>query len=140
MKEIFAIIFLFFFVAFSIKAQGNLQFHRAVFETYPFVLSQPRDTVLFSLIVPSGKVLKIESFGVGQKNWVGGYSLIGMTLDSDVLIVRPPASSADPDLQSNSHTIWLESGNHTLSFIADDSGSGVQFSGFISGIEFNLIP
>lgn len=123
-KQISLIISLCFFCN-VVCAQNNLQFSKAIF--IPLICPAPSgfttctaDTIL---IVPSNKVWKIESCG-GQGKIKLNNAMIFCSYDCSIPIISFP--------------IWLMSGTYMLSSGAGCGGCG--FSGFISAIEFNLVP
>ena len=117
--------FLLSFNCYSASAQNNLQFSKAIF--IPLICPAPSgfssctaDTILS---VPSNKVWKIESCGGLGKIKLNN-AMIFCSYDCSILIQSFP--------------IWLSSGTYMVSSGALCGGCG--FSGFISAIEFNLVP
>lgn len=118
---------------------NNLQFNRALFDSVSIidpVTTYPK-TFVGNLIVPTGKVWKIESsnnsrkctylpdpgqsqVGNSPENWLNNFSLNGST----------------------NYPIWLPAGTYKV--FTNDQTYGPPytclFSLIISGIEFNLVP
>lgn len=118
---------------------NNLQFNRALFDSVSIidpVTTYPK-TFVGNLIVPTGKVWKIESsynsrkctylpdpgqsqVGNSPENWINNFSLSGVT----------------------NYPIWLPAGTYKV--FTNDQTYGPSytclFSLIISGIEFNLVP
>tara|TARA_B110000208_G_scaffold30187_1_gene39735 strand:- start:26 stop:442 length:417 start_codon:yes stop_codon:yes gene_type:complete len=137
MKNITTIILftLLAFASFNAKAQGDLQFNRAVFETIvdhsnvaPYVFK------FDTLVVDSGKTLKITAvstpiFGYGS----GFVKLAGFDL--------VPAKGSQGGFHSV-YPIWLPAGTYIIeSYYGYSSSSSVRQDLFciISGIEFNVV-
>jgi hypothetical protein len=118
---------------------NNLQFNRAIFDSVSItdpVTTYPK-TFVGNLIVPTGKVWKIESsfnarkctnltnpgyfqVGYSPENWINNFSLTGATI----------------------YPIWLPAGTYKVFTMDQTPGppSTCLFSTIISGIEFNLVP
>lgn len=148
MKKIYIIICLFVgFISFS-KGQGNLQFNQVKFielaginynHAPPFYYMKGIDSV--TITIPANKVWKIEKVkatGVDSLNDYPDLSLHGyayITLN-DVIIYD--ATSGE---MGNGNIIWLPAGTYKLRLTAripsNDQG---KFKGFISAIEYNIVP
>lgn len=133
MKNITTIILftLLAFVSFNAKAQRDLQFNRAVFETIVDHSNVAPYVVKFdTLVVDSGKTLKITAvstaIGDGQRSVIlAGFELV------------PAAASQSPSV----YPIWLPAGTYIIESFYKWSNSSLRddLSCKISGIEFNII-
>jgi hypothetical protein len=138
MKNIF-LIFAFAGISTFVKAQGNLQFNRALFsEIFSTQSAYQTEVTLGTVTVPQGKVWKIEraSFlgnfpcGVGQTN----YSQVqNVTTINNLVIVTYEETQYFP--------FWLPEGTYTLkSSITGGCTSYPYNVKFVySGIEFNVV-
>jgi hypothetical protein len=118
----------------KLHAQGNnLQFNQALFIAF----SEPVSIgLIFSqtIIVPANKVWKIESASLNSGNninqrinpMVGSLSINDNMIFNDSVIVHMP--------------IWVPSGSYTLKGTYNILSGGTMINGFISGIEYNIVP
>ena len=127
MKNITTIILFTLLASLNAKAQGDLQFNRAVFESDTFAHNVSTTTIIDTLYVPQGKVFKITSictYGLtgNQTIFLGDYKI-----DRPLNVIFP---------------IWLPTGAHVLKSIitqwASSSTPGNTTTSF-SGIEFNVV-
>ena len=136
MKNITTIILftLLAFASFNAKAQGNLQFNRAVFETIvdhsnvaPYVFK------FDTLVVDSGKTLKITAVSTP----IGGYGSRIVKLAGFELV---PAKGSQGGFHSV-YPIWLPAGTYIIEsyFIYGTSSVRQDLFCKISGIEFNVV-
>jgi len=148
MKKIYITICLFVgLVSFS-KAQGNLQFNQVKFielaginynNTPPVYYYKGIDSV--TITIPANKVWKIEkakAVGVDSLNGYPdfyGHGQPFLTLN-DVPMYE--ASSAEVGF---GNILWLPAGTYKLRLMARiPSNDGGKFKGFISAIEYNIVP
>ncbi len=80
MKNITTIILFTLLASLNAKAQGDLQFNRAVFESDTFAHNVSTTTIIDTLYVPQGKVFKITSictYGLtgNQTIFLGDYKI-----------------------------------------------------------------
>jgi hypothetical protein len=138
MKTLFLIFGL--FLTFDSKAQGNLQFNRVVFieaDTTVSVVSgtpEPTNVLVRTIVVPNGKVLKIESINCGG---CGYYSTYGYAIYLDSLPLLPT-----PYFTNNS-PIWLPAGNYTIKYYSTNTATQtvtLSLAYHFSAIEFNIVP
>ncbi len=146
MKKIVITICLFIgFISFS-KAQGNLQFNKAKFielegmqyNFAPFNYYRGVDSV--TITIPANKVWKIEKVqAVGVDSLTGYYDenihgLLYITVN-DVAISEPAGYPQQTGI------LWLPAGTYKLRLMAriGINGQG-KFKGFISAIEYNIVP
>jgi len=135
MKNITTIILftLLAFASFNAKAQRDLQFNRAVFETIVDHSNVAPYVVKFdTLVVDSGKTLKITAVSTAIGNGTRSVILAGFDL-----IPRSIGTVAVPV----DYPIWLPAGTHIIESFYRWSNSGLRedLSCKISGIEFNII-
>ncbi len=133
MKKIILTIALTFFLTAFLKAQSNLEFSRAVKEKYSFTSTAALNT---TIIVPTGKVLKITSATVSPSSSNAGSS--AATIDGQMVAYSTSERSSAYQYASVSFNmvllpLWLPSGTYTVFA----HGGGI-FS--FSGIEFNIVP
>ena len=117
------------FASLNAKAQGNLQFNRAVFETIVDHSNVAPYVVKFdTLVVDSGKTLKITAVSIAIGNGTRSVILAGFDL-----IPR----SIDPVV----YPIWLPAGTYIIESFYRWSNIGLRedLSCKISGIEFNVV-
>lgn len=142
MKKIILICLLFMFLlGFDIQAQGNLQFNQVLFiemqgtsvsGSTPLVVSR-------TLVVPAGKVVKLESTSLSYLTTSqtapssGGSSSFGELFLNDKTITNTNSGSTTVRFP-----IWLKEGTYTLKLII--RSAGLTTMGFVSGIEFNVTP
>lgn len=130
MKKVFAL-FLFILLSGFSFAQGNLQFNQVRY--FPFTLTQVSTTVydetILSVTVPTGKVLKIESMACGRYvasvNTYGGQA--GFEINQ-----RTVSQSVLP--------LWLPAGTYSFGMMSQVMTVGYYYTGYISAIEFNVVP
>ena len=107
-------------IAFFAKAQGNLQFNRVVFieadTTFGCVQGGNCTTefLVKNIIVPQGKVLKVEAINSGS------FPPIGYLMYFNSVPISIPANSGVYTL----FPIWLPSGNYTVKIAGGSSPSG----------------
>jgi hypothetical protein len=123
-----------------LNAQGNnLQFNQAIYVTISLngVL-----TTTQSFTVPANKVWKIESAGTGFPDGAyQGFLFPGGSLgiNNSVIYSCPYGVSLASVLPNVANfPIWLPSGTYSLKLSVD--GGTSPWNGFISGVEYNLIP
>jgi hypothetical protein len=121
------------FASFNAKAQGNLQFNRAVFETIVDHSNvAPYPVVKFdTLVVDSGKTLKITAVSTpingGRFVKLAGFELV-------------PATGSQGGFHSV-YPIWLPAGTYIIEsyYTANYSYLRQDLYCKISGIEFNVV-
>lgn len=117
-------------------AQGNLQFNRVVF--MEMSVAQTSTTVYSetsqSITVPANKVWKIES--------ASGTSLVPSSLQTGAGAGYMLINGEVISLGSNGSwlPVWLPAGTYTLTLRSSIQNTAFTFSGFISVIEFNIVP
>ncbi len=128
----------------DMKAQGNLQFNQVVFIEMEGT-SVSGSTPLFvtnTLIVPPGKVLKIEStsvsYSVGQNGFSSHGSLGWGELFLNDKTITKTQYGASNIISEVRFPIWLKEGTYTLKLKIQSAG--ITSKGFVSGIEFNVTP
>ena len=115
------------------SAQGNLQFNRALMETYTgstWNSSTNTQPIVATIVVPTGKVWKIEStsfihqevWGFTHSNNIRGF--IGNFIFENL----------------NNKITWLPAGSYSLRFYDSTGGSAATYIFSVSGIEFNIVP
>jgi hypothetical protein len=122
------------------KAQGNnLQFNQAIFLT---ISGNGSNATTQNFTVPNNKVWKIESAAAGYFN-LNGTRYPGGTLSiNDITIYSCPilygGTSAYVNLSIISNLpIWLPTGSYSM-ILSSEPTLGAK--GFISGVEYNLVP
>ena len=143
MFHIFAIL-AFMSLSSAIKAQGNLQFNRAINYnltcTTPGTSTQVQQTV--SVTVPAGKVWKIESCNLSYapSSAPTSYSAPGTSnYVGTILIDQAVVSLGVLGGTGQNAPIWLAAGTHTFILAGYANTSAVYiFYGLITGIEFNI--
>jgi hypothetical protein len=129
MKSIFQIsAFLFLLILSNVSfSQGNnLEFNRVIYETISGVATSNTPSVINTknLTVPANKIWKLENTTVNfQLGSVGYYSCY---LDGLLLNAYNP--------------IYLPSGSYTLQLVGWVSSGTGNGGGYISGIEYNIVP
>jgi hypothetical protein len=125
----------------TVKSQGNnLQFNQAIYTNINYSPSNQYTTTQ-NLTVPTNKVWKIESAAAGSNNVNSNGVLIpGGTISVNDIVIFSSPNPVLPNLPNLSNLpLWLPSGNYTLSISTDGGYTGV-WKGFISGIEYNVVP
>ena len=120
------------FASLNAKAQANLQFNRAVFESITFP-TNTGGTKVDTLTVPQGKVLKITSITGLESSRLTG--TIGAHKISDYAV-------ANNGIISVKYPIWLPAGAYAVKseYSYQYSGSNpVDVTISFSGIEFNVV-
>ena len=121
---------------------NNLQFNRALFEEFTITVplnstnvSINQNTSFGDLIVPTGKVWKIESINTMKKTFFSPTYFTHENNTSSFMInhfiIPAPV-----------YPIWLPAGTYPINFNQSCNGYTYQitWSLNISGIEFNLVP
>ena len=121
MKKIFVILFV--FVATATYAQGNLQMNQVLLLNSTLVSNTNLGTV------PSGKIWKVESFGISYLASQGGVHLMLNGIEGGLL---SPTSFQSDIVKC---PIWLPAGTQ-LGFENNGAGAMIWFS----IIEFNIVP
>ncbi len=124
------------FSAAAVSAQGNLQFNKALL--YEISVTQVGSTYTQTdvvVTVPANKVWKLDA--TGCSTFTTGTNAIGtggyMLLNTKVI----------SGYASNTYSytpIWLAAGTYTFSCKSNNLSAGNIYNGFISGIEFNIVP
>lgn len=143
MKNIFFILLCSFLVFNkTVKGQNNLQFSQVRYLTLSGYCGSCNGGAYldsFIVTVAANKVLKIESAGTNIVN-SNGYSLIGssgyFSLAVETTVIYQ-TGNYDSHL---SGPIWLPSGTYTLRLMANTASTDVGVKGFISALEFNIVP
>ena len=128
-----SILFTFLILSTLANAQGNLQFNRALMETYTgstWNSSTNTQPIVATIVVPSGKVWKIETTScIHQEAW-------GITHNNNV---RAFIGNFIFDNLNNKIT-WLPAGSYSLRFYDSTAGAAETYIFSVSGIEFNIVP
>jgi len=156
MKQFILLLGVLSLFVFDMVGQGNLQFSRVVFmemegTTPPQSISTHLTTD--TLIVPPGKVLKIESTSVSYETinpsnphpfpiYITGYTTNAGLLflnDKAILNVESAHSNIVPKVVL---PIWINEGIYTLKLVyrANNTNEQIISRAFVSGIEFNITP
>ncbi len=133
MKKLFKIltVALFMLPFFTAKAQGNLQFNQAIFISMTLNQSYTVIETYDTLVVPTGKIVKITSFSTG-----GNSSFRRLAID-DILLINYVSSSNYPSSNYQCKTpIWLPAGTYVFKLMGN---SNHITKAFISGVEFNIV-
>jgi hypothetical protein len=135
MKKIILALTLTFFLTISSKAQSNLEFSRAVKEKFSYTSTTSVNT---TLIVPTGKVLKITSATVPP----GSSNLSSANATIDGQYVASSIAERSNTYQYGTFVpnmiplpLWLPAGTYAIVAWGTNAGT---FS--YSGIEFNIVP
>ena len=128
-----SILFTFLILSTLASAQGNLQFNRALMETYTgstWNSSTNTQPIVATIVVPTGKVWKIETTScIHQEAW-------GITHNNNV---RAFIGNFIFDNLNNKIT-WLPAGSYSLRFYDSTAGAAETYIFSVSGIEFNIVP
>ena len=128
-----SILFTFLILSTLANAQGNLQFNRALMETYTgstWNSSTNTQPIVATIVVPTGKVWKIETTScIHQEAW-------GITHNNNV---RAFIGNFIFDNLNNKIT-WLPAGSYSLRFYDSTAGAAETYIFSVSGIEFNIVP
>ena len=128
-----SILFTFLILSTLANAQGNLQFNRALMETYTgstWNSSTNTQPIVATIVVPTGKVWKIETTScIHQESW-------GITHNNNV---RAFIGNFIFDNLNNKIT-WLPAGSYSLRFYDSTAGAAETYIFSVSGIEFNIVP
>ena len=122
--------FILAFLSYS-TAQGNLQFNQVINATTTPINYNYDTEVLGTIVVPAGKVLKIESTSFTYINSTETYYI-----NNSVYIDRLIAWSGSSDVR-HYLPLWLSEGTYQISAYGS-SQTDAAFS--YSAIEFNIIP
>ncbi len=122
MKKIILALALTLFLTTTSKAQSNLEFNRAVKEKYSFNNNVALNT---TLIVPTGKVLKITSASALSTS--GSY-MRAVFIDDQCIVKENSTVTLLP--------LWLPAGTYSIKVLSALDGGFFSFS----GIEFNIVP
>jgi len=128
-----SILFTFLILSTLANAQGNLQFNRALMETYTgstWNSSTNTQPIVATIVVPTGKVWKIETTSfIHQEVW-------GFTHSNNI---RAFIGNFIFENLNNKIT-WLPAGSYSLRFYDSTGGSAATYIFSVSGIEFNIVP
>ena len=128
-----SILFTFLILSTLANAQGNLQFNRALMETYTgstWNSSTNTQPIVATIVVPTGKVWKIETTSfIHQEVW-------GFTHNNNI---KAFIGNFIFDNLNNKIT-WLPAGSYSLRFYDSTGGSAATYIFSVSGIEFNIVP
>ena len=117
------------------NAQGNnLQFNQAIYTTIVGIGGQFTQV---PITVPANKIWKIESASCSIDSQQGTQniylSLNGVVITAYTLSVGQPS-------YSSCFPIWLPSGSYGINLYNSGGNGGPIAVGFISGVEYNLVP
>ncbi|MCB9235406.1 MAG: hypothetical protein H6581_27370 [Bacteroidia bacterium] len=142
----FALIFSLFCLPFFLGAQ-TLEFNQAIYIKLTGTLSSTTGTVLATQnsTVPAGKVWKVVSSN-GQVQGNPG-TLDGPSCTTSWVMVKMDGvglsftSDASSENYNPSLPVWLPPGNVTFTLEGDQTCTTAQgFNGYVSIIEFNVVP
>ena len=131
MKKLF--LFTFLILSTLANAQGNLQFNRALMETYTgstWNSSTNTQPIVATIVVPTGKVWKIETTSFIHQE------VCGFTHSNNI---RAFIGNFIFENLNNKIT-WLPAGSYSLRFYDSTGGSAATYIFSVSGIEFNIVP
>jgi hypothetical protein len=121
-----------FSITTGFSQNNNLQFNKALYsevsQTFPNTPNDGIPLIIGTIIVPVGKVWKIES--------TSGFTMISMpNYEAQNFLINNL-------LMNSEKPIWLPAGTHTIKKLSSSGGipSSVSFTFIYSGIEFNLVP
>ena len=119
-----------------IYSQGfNLEFSQPILKEISGTTTGPSGWKLVStttFTVPASKIWKIESGGTTFLDGLASINNANLLINSNVIYYGGPYTP-------NSFPIWLQAGTYNFKLTSDVS-SGVLINGFISGVEYNLVP
>jgi len=137
MKNIYITICLFAgSISFS-KAQGNLQFNRVRLEQITLNPSGSNQAIFDSIqiVVPSNKVLKIESaHSFDRATYDGTYADGTAFLSINKIMLKIPYNTVIY------FPVWLPAGTYYLRMDHITCNKATTFYGTISAIEYNIVP
>ena len=110
------------------KAQGNLQFNRAV---YLELVCNGSSFIDSTITVPTGKVWKVESGNVP-----GYTAYLALGASSGSLAANAQIVAYQNTYDIHNFPIWLPTGTYHVQFFEGSTGQRA----FISAIEFNIVP
>jgi hypothetical protein len=132
MKKVLLII-PFLLLSIGLRAQGNLQFNRVfTFESAPATITNGPNVVQ-SLIVPVGKIWKIEAVSLISNSASGEFDIFSILLGNSVL-----KSVGSGMISITNLPYWLSTGNYQLKAYVNNTVVGVIIS--LNVIEYNIIP
>lgn len=149
------IIFAFaFFYSYSLSAQGNLQYNQTKFIKLSAATVSVGGGAFYgadsiTITVPVGKTLKIESANVGMLSTGSGSissfpdRAIYTILSLDNTMIGYAAGYGGANTEPNIlFPVWLPTGNYKLKLntIVSSVVQNYRINGFISAIEFNIVP
>jgi hypothetical protein len=120
---------------FTPKAQSNLQFNQVVQQSFSPAISPAVLTAVGTIVVPTGKVWKIEHVGLAHLSTnSNGLNSARMFIGGQCV------SDYSTSLKENiSGPLWLKSGTYSIEIYHNSSSSVVCYTSY-SGIEFNIVP
>lgn len=127
MKKITIILFL-LVIPSAVRAQGNLEFSRAIKQSGAVVSLSGS-----SIIVPSNKILKITSGSIFTNT-----AFCTLLIDSHIIGYYLSSTSASNYQLTCNLPIWLPQGTYQISFNSPNTVTSGYYS--YSGIEFNIVP
>jgi hypothetical protein len=136
MKKIFFICLLLACACFA-KAQNNLQFNKGVLLTvdsmYNCSGTCPDTILLRAIVVPAGKMLKIESI-----NFIATVSTYTLYFNGIPMLKNGYTRGAN----QNAFPVWLPQGSYNVYFATYDNSAPIsgQHAYMVSGLEFNIVP
>lgn len=125
MKLLFSI-FIMCLISCTLTAQANLVFNQVKNTSGTWTFGQTFNNI----IVPTGKVLKIESATLGSGNLLSNASML---VGNHIIFSGNTFYG-----QVNLFPLWLGAGSYPFQINLDSSGGTAKYS--ISGIEFNVVP
>lgn len=133
----------FIIFSFGLFGQGNLQFNKALHETYFFETfdGDSNSEILNAFTVPAGKVWKLTSIQSGRKATTlpfayqnGGTFSYRKSGAQNYVFIK---IGSNPDV--NSDIVWIPEGTYDLVCRGSDVNT-MDYLLYFTGIEFNLLP
>ena len=132
MKRLFPLFVLFVLFSNSSYAQANLQLNEVV--SIDTTVSSGVAHTIYT--VPAGKVLKIEFASIYASS--SGVNLMGVRINNVAIFSRNGGTGATGRPGNDPlRIVWVKAGDQVQLF---SSGAGYTVSGFVSALEFNLVP
>ena len=121
--KIFLLLLLIFSTELSSGQGFNLEFNRAIFQklsTYGMGtgMLDPTPQVTIPITVPSGKLWKIEAKS-------GNFKIDTISINDDYFPGLP---------------LWLPAGTYSLNMVCAKASLTTFLGGYITGVEYNLVP
>lgn len=128
----------------GVSAQGNLQFNSV--KWYPLTVTQSGVTYaesITNITVPANKVWKIESAACNVHFSTNNYSSItagGRIMVDNRVVFEAYTTGGSMWTSQTFLPIWLPAGNYTISIKSSTNSGSNTYNGYLSAIEFNIVP